>query len=68
MRRIPLAVYAIIAALMFTAFLSAVWLSPSVATWLGAGLAAVAITGLMYGYLEWRLPRKEDQEAEEMFE
>jgi hypothetical protein len=68
MRRIPLRVYAAVAAIMFLAFATAIIMNPSVEVWLGAGLAAVAITSVMYSYLEWRLPRQEDQEAEEMFE
>jgi len=68
MRRIPLRTYAIIASAMFLAFVTAVNLKPGLDVWLGAGLAAVAITALMYSYLEWRLPKQEDKEAEEMFE
>jgi hypothetical protein len=68
MSRVPLRLYALVAASMFLAFATAVSLSPGVATWLGSGLAAVAVTALVYGYLEWRQPQKEDAEVEEMFE
>lgn len=64
----PPLVYALVASITFSSFVGAIFLSPNIGTWLGAGLAAVAMTALAYAYLEWRVPKKENEEAEEMFE